>query len=190
MFAAENTANDGNPTGTAMYNNTCVTISGIGNGGGMQVQAQGSVAFENNVTLFNSTAGTTANSVSTTYAASSLNYNVYTTTFNSNFNYNGAGYSTLAGWQGATGQDGNSTTSSANLNASYQPVSPSSAIGLGTNLTSLCSGEEVALCSDAAGNTRPSTGAWTAGALNAYQNISRGASFGSGVSLGSGISAD
>lgn len=58
----------------------------------------------------------------------------------------------------------------AGLNSNYIPQSGSVAIGAGTNLTSVCSGQPNpglgALCYDAAGNARPSSGAWTAGALN------------------------
>jgi len=78
-------------------------------------------------------------------------------------------YSTLTAWQ-ALGFDANSSNGNPLL-TSYIPQSGSAAIGLGTNLTSTCSGQPTpglgALCSDANGNARPSSGAWTAGAYNA-----------------------
>ena len=80
----------------------------------------------------------------------------------------GVYYSTLANWQ-ALGAIYDPNSSSGNpLLTNYIPQTGSAAIGLGTNLTSLCSGGEAALCSDAAGNARPTgSTAWTAGALNA-----------------------
>src|SRR5581483_9018250 len=50
------------------------------------------------------------------------------------------------------------------LNSAGVPQAGSAAIGAGANLTSLCTGNLVPLCSDIAGNPRPSTGAWDAGA--------------------------
>jgi peptidoglycan hydrolase-like protein with peptidoglycan-binding domain len=69
---------------------------------------------------------------------------------------------TLAAWQ-ALGFDSNMSTTSPNLSGSYVPESPSSAIGAGVNLTSLCSSIS-GLCSDYSGNARPSTGTWDIGA--------------------------
>jgi hypothetical protein len=69
-----------------------------------------------------------------------------------------------------SGSEQNSHLSVIGLNSSGVPQSGSVVIGGGTNLTSLCSGVLVALCSDtSAGNTRtpvarPSTGAWDVGA--------------------------
>jgi hypothetical protein len=51
------------------------------------------------------------------------------------------------------------------LNSStYVPQSGSVVIGAATNLSSLCTGNLVTLCSDAAGNPRPTSGNWDAGA--------------------------
>lgn len=81
------------------------------------------------------------------------------------------------------------TDSSSEQNSSYHsagiglnaatavPSSGSAVIGAGTNLTSLCSGVLTALCLDAAGVARPSSGAWDAGAFQfAAQQLSGGAS--------------
>ncbi|MGB9488470.1 MAG: choice-of-anchor Q domain-containing protein [Terriglobia bacterium] len=56
--------------------------------------------------------------------------------------------------------------------AGFRLQAGSPAIGLGTNLTSLCSSIP-ALCYDAAGNQRPTTGAWDAGAYE-YQATATG----------------
>ena len=67
------------------------------------------------------------------------------------------------------GYDQNGSNSNPSLGSGYIPQSGSAAIGLGANLTSLCSGSLAPLCTDAAGNARPSTGNWDAGA---YQFVS------------------
>ena len=102
-----------------------------------------------------------------------------TTPVTQNFNdwFNGAGgdwkintsiYTTLASFQAASGRlDANSVLADPNLSASYVPNSGSPAIGLGTNLAALCSGNIAALCLDKAGNARPGSGSgnWDAGAF-------------------------
>jgi hypothetical protein len=81
---------------------------------------------------------------------------------------NGHGYTTLSSWQSASGLDLNSVLGNPLLNANgtLKPGSP--ATGLATNLSSICSGQPNpglgALCFDKAGNPRPSTGNWDAGA--------------------------
>jgi len=113
---------------------------------------------------------TVENNVFTTTNAV-LSYNATITTSNYNVFFNtgsqivegpGANY-TLAQWQGM-GYDLNSVTTNPNLTADYTLGSGSSAVGLGANLTSLCTGSLAALCTDKAGNPRPATGAWDAGA--------------------------
>jgi hypothetical protein len=75
-------------------------------------------------------------------------------------------------WTGL-GYDTHSTASSADpkLTSSDQLQAGSSAIGAGTNLTSLCNSDPnlVPLCSDKAGRPRPASGAWDAGA---YEYVS------------------
>jgi len=75
-------------------------------------------------------------------------------------------FCTLSQWQ-ATGQDANSSTSSAKLDASYKLQAGSAAVGLGTNLTSL---GIPTLDSDKAGVARTATGAWDAGAYQFGSN--------------------
>lgn len=52
-----------------------------------------------------------------------------------------------------------------NLSASYQPNAGSPLIGAGANLTGLCTGNLVPLCSDYLGVLRPASGAWDIGAV-------------------------
>ena len=78
-----------------------------------------------------------------------------------------------------TGFDTHSVSANPNLNASYQLTSGSPAIGAATNLTSLCS-TIAPLCYDAAGNARPSSGAWDIGAYNYLTGVNAGGSFGFG----------
>lgn len=88
--------------------------------------------------------------------------------------WNGPGgtYTSLSAWHsaciagGGTGCDAASVVGDPKLNSTvpYTIGSTSAARGIGTNLTSLCTGNLAPLCSDAAGNARPSSGAWDAGA--------------------------
>lgn len=96
-----------------------------------------------------------------TYLASwTADYNDYYS--GTDWQYNNNSYSTLSSWQSACSCDANSTTNNPSLNAStYEPTSSTPN---GTNLTSLCTGNLVGLCTDAAGNSRPSSGSWTMGA--------------------------
>jgi hypothetical protein len=85
-------------------------------------------------------------------------------------------YATLSNWQKATGFDTHSTNGNPLLSAGttppYQLSSTSSAAyQKGTNLTSYCS-VVPALCTDAAGNARPATGAWDMGAYQ-YSTASK-----------------
>jgi hypothetical protein len=91
----------------------------------------------------------------------------------SSLGYNhGTYYQSLASWRSGTGYDLHSIGGNPDLNSGsvppYQLSSGSAAIGVGTNLTSVCSGQPNpglgALCSDRSGNPRPVTGAWDAGA--------------------------
>jgi hypothetical protein len=72
-------------------------------------------------------------------------------------------YYTLAQWQAmSTSYDPNVSTGNPNLNSSYVPQPPSSAIAYGPNLTSL---GVTLLDTDMAGNLRPPTGNWDDGAF-------------------------
>ncbi|MEO6965568.1 MAG: choice-of-anchor Q domain-containing protein [Acidobacteriaceae bacterium] len=71
--------------------------------------------------------------------------------------------STLSAWQTASGQDASAISTNPNLTSGYVPNAGSPVIGAGTNLTSL---GITALNVDAAGNARPSSGAWDMGAFS------------------------
>jgi hypothetical protein len=104
----------------------------------------------------------------------SSNHNVWNSTCTLGFNYDFGGSGVIQGystWQSAGGFDPNSTTANPNLSGTYTLGSGSSAIGLGTNMTSSCSGSFAPLCTDKAGTPRPSSGGWDAGA---YQFSSAG----------------
>jgi hypothetical protein len=62
------------------------------------------------------------------------------------------------------GYDTHGSNGDPKLDSNYKPQSGSAAIGLGQNLTNLCSGALTPLCFDKAGVARPSSGAWDAGA--------------------------
>lgn len=109
-----------------------------------------------------------------------LNNNAYarTATCSGNGCYNWGSHSptisaaTLAAWQTASGGDASAVenTTGLGLTSAYIPSSTSSLVyHAGTNLYSTCNGQPIpglgALCSDAAGNARPSSGAWDAGAI-------------------------
>ena len=102
------------------------------------------------------------------YANGGSNAFVYCPPSGGSCSYLGSGsYST---WASDTGETAGSYSSSANLSSTGIPQSGSPAIQAGANLTSVCSGQPNpglgALCFDAAGNPRPTTGPWDAGAYN------------------------
>lgn len=76
-------------------------------------------------------------------------------------------------WQSA-GKDAHAITSDPLVNSNYTLQSGSPARSAGTNLTSICQGQPVpglgALCQDKNGTSRPSTGAWDAGAYQYAQS--------------------
>jgi hypothetical protein len=99
-------------------------------------------------------------------------------TINDNDYYAGGGWTwmndgntdALSTWRGWCDCDGNSITGNPNLTSSYIPQSGSPVAGAGVNLYNMCSGQSTPglgpLCSDLAGNARPSSGGW---AIGAYQ---------------------
>src|SRR5262249_5190792 len=87
-------------------------------------------------------------------------------------------YSGTASWQ-AAGYDTHGSNAASSLSGTYSLNSGSAAIGLGTNLSSMCNGQPNpgigALCFDKNGVARPGVGlgAWDAGA---FQFIAAGSS--------------
>jgi hypothetical protein len=145
----------------AQYNNTYIEPAGGTSACATNIRMT-NVPFENNLfqgcSVFTEAAPTTFNPI---------DYNVYsgnTTTCSAGtcWIYN-TSFITFTTWKANVGGESHSvsTSSSANLNGNAQPQSGSPAIGAATNLTNL---GIAALNKDIAGNPRPSSGAWDAGA--------------------------
>ncbi len=163
-----------------IYNNTMVTSSASA-GSCYYTNASGPVDnwdFRNNLTsncnnLMNMTL------TNLTIATSSPNYNLYATGGGNAFTCAGRTYSfsQFSSWKtciGSAGDANSSATSSALLNSTTgAPRIGSPVIGAATNLTSLCTGNLVPLCSDILGMARPTSGAWDTGAIN-YGAVSAG----------------
>lgn len=163
------------------YNNTLIggpksTDTYCPSSGSMYFTAENDIVFPGGVYYWYVESGTNANCYIGT-----INYNLYDPTNGLYWAYpTTTHYSVFSTWQSACSCDANSTVASSNLNATtWEPNSGSPAFGMGTNLTSLCTGGAPALaylCYDKpatvgvggsiTGNARPSTGAWTVGAYN------------------------
>lgn len=143
----------GSTTGTVvspyyLYNNT-FTGPGAGHFGSNQSNcAYSSVDFENNAVGGCASLGTSGSGVT--------DYNAYADGTGTNCFPAGCSTGAFTTWQG-TGKD---------THGVYSPGGAvgSNVTGVGTNLTSLCAGDLIPLCSDINGNARPSSGAWNAGA--------------------------
>lgn len=158
-----------------ILNNTLVLNNGTGSGDDAGVKLDGTetnVVVENNIILHFSGSSTKAylNEAGTFDSVfSKINYNDYydTGTFGVN-TPNSEHFTTYPQWKSSAssfaGYDINGSSGNPTLDANYKPQAGSAAIGLATNLTSLCSGSLAPLCTDAAGNPRPSSGNWDAGA--------------------------
>jgi hypothetical protein len=115
--------------------------------------------------------------VTGTASFTKLDYNLYGaigTSGNSPWVCNGTNDAGFANWQSSCGGDshGNKIASLGVNSSTGVPNAGSGLIGVGVNLTSLCTGNLVPLCSDINGNGRPSSGAWTVGAVNAPSTTS------------------
>lgn len=160
-----------------VYNNTFI---GPGPGSNTSDYATNSAAgisdFRNNLVQ----AGNSEVSVQSPASfASTTGYNLYsegTTGGNEGWGCYGTDYawsaSGFSSWQSCIGADQNSiflSSGNADLNSdgSLRPLSP--AINAGANLSTLCTGYLVPLCSDINGNARPTSGPWDIGA---YQGSS------------------
>lgn len=175
--------NAGGTSSLAVYNNTWYVppgTSGSPNGipclsSGSNQPAAVSTAYTAENNLMAGCAQYQYDQTPITFTAN--DYNVYADTCASGhtctFWYSPYTFLTFAQWQTVTSSDAHayySASTGPNLSSSYVPLSGSPAIGAATNLTSVCSGQPNpglgALCYDAAGNARPSTGAWDNGAYN------------------------
>lgn len=160
----------------ASGNNTLIannTMVGSGNSGDVAFDTNGTnVLFKNNAMTalgyYVQLNGFTVANPSTDFVS-----NVYAACAGYNcFNWTPIDTSGFSTWQSSCKCDSSnnmpasnsSYQASLNLNTTYAPNSGSPVIGAGVNLTSLCAGSLVALCSDKNGTPRPTTGAWDVGA--------------------------
>jgi hypothetical protein len=136
------------------------------------------IVWENNICAQTSTSGLLAAQDSNFNSIGTSNYNDYYALSHIAVNQTPAYFNTLAAWQattisGSVNPDTSGSAGNPNYSGTYFLQAGSAAIGLATNLHSTCSGQPVpglgALCNDAAGNVRPSSGNWDAGIYN-YQN--------------------
>lgn len=156
--------------------------SGECNNGALTVTGSTTLSQQNNVwttgeILPEITATDEGGSNPTTIAA--LSNNVYMNgggTGGNPWNWQGTPKSSISAWNTASGEtnDVYSATNTVNSGTlTLQAGSP--AIGAGVNLHSTCNGQPNpglgALCSDYNGNSRPSSGAWDAGAINSSNTV-------------------
>lgn len=162
---------EGNTVGAVnIYNNTNISLV-VGGSNGIKTDfccggATGNQqVYKNN--LFLNFANNYLSGPDNYNQLSAVNFDDYFayTTFAMRNSNTGPGHSdTFAVWQ-TDGFDANGTVSDPKLNTStFQVASGSAAISAATNLTSLCSGALVPLCTDKSGVARPPTGNWTIGA--------------------------
>ena len=160
-------------TNISSYNNT---IAGSGSSqptapllhGGPNVIAQNNVISTAQL-LITIASGTVSNSNATTISA--LSNNIYMNATSSPWVWKGTFLDSLAAWKAVSGEINASYSAGTTVNLPNGTLTPRSpAIGAGANLYSICTGQPNpglgALCSDAKGNPRPSSGAWDAGAFS------------------------
>ena len=107
------------------------------------------------------------------FAAGQPDYNLYTNSGGFAFmcgNPSSAWYGITAfsSWQSCVSAESHSlanTGTTVPINGDGTLIGGSQAIGIGKNLTSMCSGALVPLCSQISGVARPASGAWNAGAF-------------------------
>lgn len=137
-------------------NGTCWTTSGAYGGIGVQTE-------ENNIIagcfiLQSYTPGS--------WALGGLGHNVYGSPVNTASDFWCQGQISFANWLACVGNPPNTVLMSAVgvSTSTGMPTAGSPVLGAGANLTSLCTGDLAPLCMDIAGNSRPASGAWDAGA--------------------------
>ena len=158
--------------GGGVFNNTVVGVSNkisLGGCAGYGASVPGAmIAFENNVLsrcdvlMSESTTNTDG-----TYAAGSPDYDVYADGGINSFVCNTSFYAfaQFRSWRFCVNADRHSRRlASARLDERGAPERGSPVIGAGVNLTYLCKGPLVPLCTDIAGVRRPKRGPWNAGA--------------------------
>jgi hypothetical protein len=156
------------------YNNTLISTDS--NSSGTCWTNSGAYGGIGTATMQNNAIGNCFIVVSYTpgsWVSGSSNNNIYGyTSGNTGSDFYCNGQTSFSGWKsciGGAGDASSSAQSSINVSTTTgMPNSGSPVIGAGTNLHSLCSGQPNpglgALCLDAAGVARPSSGAWDVGA--------------------------
>jgi hypothetical protein len=156
-------AGNATPTyGGGVYNNTIVSNAGTNSGVCFGVGMAAGMTFENNAV-----SGCNQLMAELVAVPFSPNYNRYGDGGNNAFvcNRNYWPPEAFSLWKSCIKGDANSAyQTSLKLNDTGIPQLRSPVINAGTNLTSLCTGNLASLCSDYAGNSRPTSGPWTVGA--------------------------
>lgn len=166
--------------GTAkMWNNT--VYGGVLQGAPASKTQGSHTDFRNNVTVTTSNGFAALMTYDTSQTDTFFDYNIWQNSNSQPFcrlvgsNCNGADYPTLKGLLTAgSGQDSHGQlAANAGINVDGTPASGGvTATAIGANLTSLCTGDFVTLCSDTSNGgqrtstARPSSGPWTPGAFN------------------------
>jgi hypothetical protein len=155
--------------GGGIYNNTVIGHDNTMSLGGCAAYGAqppgGSAAFQNNV--LSTCDSLTSGSPTGDYAPGSPDYNVYANGGQNSFVCSGNFYTfaQFGRWQACMHADGHSRrVATARLDDSGAPGDGSPVMGAGLNLTPLCKGPLVTLCTDIAGHHRPLRGPWDAGA--------------------------
>jgi hypothetical protein len=161
-YISDSAGNGGIYNNTVVGSNNTITRGGCAGYGAQPPGAR--VAFENNVlTTCNNLIGGSPDA----YAPGSLDHNVYANGGNNSFVCGSSFYlfSQFASWQSCMRADAHSTAvASAGLAGNGSPDRGSPATHVGKNLTDLCRGALVPLCSNIDGTPRRASGPWAAGA--------------------------
>lgn len=154
----------GNPANNAAYNNFINT--GANSYDAVRANGQSSVTFQNNIVMSSGTGSSDIVLTSNT-TVGTVDYNAYLSNTGGNtFVWQSSFIGSLATWRTLCLCDLHSqlvAASQINATSDGHLLSGSVAIGAGTNLTALAI---ATLDFDKAGNPRPASGAWTAGAFN------------------------
>lgn len=154
--------------GGGVYNNTVVGVSNTDSLGGCfnySGNASGTrIAFQNNVL---STCDSLITGTASIFTTGSPDYNLYANGGENSFSCseNFYGFTQFRGWTACVDGDRHSHSAAiAKLTNQSEPQPGSPVINAGANLTYLCKGPLVPLCKNIAGQPRPKTGPWNAGA--------------------------
>lgn len=148
-------------TGCLIYNNTMARQTVTGGNLDLGFSGTMSATIKNNVMQ-----GASTNVVVTRATSLVFDYNAYGPS-TSCWKWLTNGFTcTFATWKSQSGEGTHSifNASSLSLDANFHPSAGSPLIGAGVDLTSSCSGNLTALCSDLAGVARPNGSAWDVGA--------------------------